>query len=95
MKPTLKRHNFKFALLLVLLAYRASAQTQPTSSLDVPTTLSLDDNFRTGWHEAQIGSGVYFSNIFRNYNRPKVDYVVGFAQAAGQLHRRRDALVPV
>jgi opacity protein-like surface antigen len=80
MKINLKDVRLGFGMLLVLAACPAPAQTQPPA-ISEPQTLSIDDNFSTGWHEFQIGAGDYFSNIFRNYNRPKIDYAVGFAQA--------------
>jgi opacity protein-like surface antigen len=78
MKPDC--NTFKFALFLVLIALRSSAQTNSPAS-STPPEWALDDNFSVGWHEVQLGSGVYFSNIYNAPNRPKIDYAVGFAQA--------------
>src|SRR5580698_723786 len=79
-KMTYKCLLFPFTLTLVLPACQTLAQTQPTATQST-SSLSLDDNFATGWHEVQLGSGVYFSNIYSAPNRPKIDYAVGFAQA--------------
>jgi opacity protein-like surface antigen len=68
----------QLTLTIILFAGHATAQTLTASAPPAP---GIDDNFRTGWHEVQLGGAVYFSNIFRNYNRPKVDYATGFAQA--------------
>lgn len=65
--------NLKNSLLNLMLfaglAFQASAED-----------FSVDDNFRHGWHEVNVGSGVLFSNLVRKDNRPNIDYALGYAQ---------------
>lgn len=46
---------------------------------------SVDDHFQRGWHEATIGSSVYFSNVITGFNRPDLNYASGFIQTAYTL----------
>ena len=65
----------RFVPLLAL----AAATTVASASDD---SFSVDDNFRTGWHEGTVGSAVYFSNIVRRSDHPDISYWAGYAQVA-------------
>jgi hypothetical protein len=74
-----------FAFLMVgLLGQRLIAQeTHPTFAESA--TLSLDDNFRTGLHEATIGGGFEMTCITGNA-RPIVNYAMGYAEVGYFLY---------
>ncbi|MDB6021139.1 MAG: putative exported protein [Pedosphaera sp.] len=81
MKTTPKQHLSYCILISALTASCALADSQsgPAAS---EGSFSVDDNFRTGWHEATFGSTALFSNIRRRGDRPNVNYVLGYAQVA-------------
>jgi lipid A 3-O-deacylase len=60
----------------------SSALAQSQSPAPANETFSIDDNFRHGWHEATIGSAVFYSDLVRRFDRPNLDYVTGYGQIA-------------
>jgi opacity protein-like surface antigen len=67
------------AALAAMGALKVSAQTQSMASSDT-NQFSVDDDFRYGFHEVSVGSGVYFSNIVRGSDRPNINYAIGYAR---------------
>lgn len=54
-------------------------------SLAASATLSLDDHFRTGWHEFTVGAGEETTCI-TGFGRPIVNYIMGYAEAGYFLY---------
>jgi hypothetical protein len=81
MKRTPKLAMSRLVPLLALAASSVVATTQSSVAAS-DETFSVDDNFRHGWHEATVGSAVYFSDVIRRFDHPDVNYWAGYAQLA-------------
>jgi hypothetical protein len=75
--------QFAFLTISLLSSHLFAQDTHP--SFAESATLSLDDNFRTGLHEATVGGGFEMTCI-TGKDRPIVNYAMGFAQAGYFLY---------
>lgn len=84
----LGNHPVRLSLLVTLATLRCAAET----GLSTPSASAndfVDANFQRGWHEANVGAGVLFSNLKRDDKRPNIDYSVFYIQMAYTLTEPR------
>jgi len=84
-QKTPTKHLLLSGLAIAISALNAFAQTNSALPAD-NHPFSLDDHFRSGWHEGTAGAGVMFSPFTVGPGRPTVNYAFGYVQAGYMLN---------
>jgi hypothetical protein len=75
----MKNIGFKGVVLAGVMVALSSGRgfSQDISSLTNGVAYEKDQYFTPGFHEAGVGTGIFWSPIGSTYSRPRVDYVMG------------------